>query len=136
MTVNRYAAMWTEDSRYCYRIGCQCDKCNMRKIYNIPCRMKEAVFELVKKFGAPPDKYLFSKFQRGVVEAILSGATTRSNIAKYLNKTETQVQGIMPRLYQIAEENGAIYDNPKNKFEVFVDWVKENITDENNEYIM
>lgn len=108
----------------------------MRKIYNIPCRMKEAVLELVKKFGAPPDKYHFTKLQRNIIEAILAGAKTRSEIAKYLDKEDTQVQRTLPRLYKIAEEHGAVFDNPRYKIDVLVDWVKENITDENNEYIM
>ena len=48
---------WTPTAKDCYIIGCNCSKCNIYKIYFknsvFKCRMKEAVIELVRKFGKP-----------------------------------------------------------------------------------
>ena len=48
---------WTPTAEECYNIGCNCSKCNIYKIYfsgsYFKCRMKETVFELVRKFGKP-----------------------------------------------------------------------------------
>lgn len=48
---------WTPTAEECYRIGCNCSKCNIYKIYfsenYFKCRMKETVIELVRKLGKP-----------------------------------------------------------------------------------
>ena len=46
---------WTQSSIDCYKIGCNCSKCNIKKIINTKCYMKQVVIELVKKFGAPKE---------------------------------------------------------------------------------
>ena len=44
---------WTPTSIDCYEIGCNCNKCELYRILNTKCQMKNVVMELVKKFGAP-----------------------------------------------------------------------------------
>ena len=48
---------WTPSAIDCYLLGCSCYKCNLYKIYFLKskykCKMKNVVFELVKKIGAP-----------------------------------------------------------------------------------
>ncbi len=48
---------WTPTAIDCYKIGCNCSKCNLYKIYfssgESKCMMKYTVFNLVKKLGAP-----------------------------------------------------------------------------------
>ncbi len=47
---------WTPTAKECYKLGCNCSKCILYKIYFYKyhnCKMKETVIELVKRFGAP-----------------------------------------------------------------------------------
>lgn len=44
---------WVPLSIYCYKIGCNCSICDINKIIESKCRMKQVVIELVRKFGAP-----------------------------------------------------------------------------------
>lgn len=48
---------WTPTATDCYKLGCNCNKCNIYKIYfeasGNRCKMKETVIELVRRFGAP-----------------------------------------------------------------------------------
>lgn len=51
-----YVRRWTPSAIECYKIGCQCSKCNLLdnlELTKAQCRMKIAVFELVRKLGAP-----------------------------------------------------------------------------------
>lgn len=54
------AKNWTPTAIDCYRIGCSCQKCNLNRIYflssGFKCKMKETVFELVKRLGAPKEE--------------------------------------------------------------------------------
>lgn len=49
--------VWTPTALDCYELGCICSKCNIYKIYfeksAYKCKMKEKVFELVRKYGKP-----------------------------------------------------------------------------------
>lgn len=54
------AKNWTPTAVDCYMLGCTCSVCNLNKIYfrgemgsGFKCRMKDAVIELVRRFGAP-----------------------------------------------------------------------------------
>ena len=51
---------WTPTAIDCYRLGCNCSKCNLYKIYfsdgRLRCNMKSTVFELVRKYGAPMEE--------------------------------------------------------------------------------
>lgn len=48
---------WTPSAIDCFELGCACSKCFIYKIYFqtsfSKCKMKEAVIELVRKFGVP-----------------------------------------------------------------------------------
>lgn len=44
---------WTRSAVDCYKIGCNCSRCNIPLIMETPCKMKYSVLELVKKFGKP-----------------------------------------------------------------------------------
>ena len=48
---------WTQTAIDCYKLGCNCSKCNLYKIYffksKSKCMMKYTVFNLVKILGAP-----------------------------------------------------------------------------------
>lgn len=44
---------WTKTAQDCYSIGCTCIKCNLYGIMQNRCRMKNTVFALVRKYGAP-----------------------------------------------------------------------------------
>ena len=48
---------WTPTAIDCYKIGCNCSKCNLYKLFfsttDSKCMMKFAVFGLVRNIGAP-----------------------------------------------------------------------------------
>ena len=48
---------WTPTAIECYRLGCNCSKCNLNKLYFsdsiFKCKMKETVIELVRRLGVP-----------------------------------------------------------------------------------
>ena len=47
---------WSEDSIYCYSIGCICKYCRIAEAFPIlktECRMKKTVLKLVRKLGKP-----------------------------------------------------------------------------------
>ena len=50
---------WTPTAIDCYKLGCNCSKCNLNKIYFknkfAKCSMMETVIELVRKLGAPKE---------------------------------------------------------------------------------
>ena len=52
--------IWTPTAIECYRLGCNCSKCNIYKIYFedslFKCKMKETVIELVRKTGTPQEE--------------------------------------------------------------------------------
>lgn len=49
--------IWTQSAIDCYKIGCNCQKCNLYQIYfnntSTKCKMKDTVIELVRRIGAP-----------------------------------------------------------------------------------
>lgn len=50
---------WNDDSIYCYSIGCNCQECNIAKLYPVlydECQMNKVVLRLFKKLGAPNQK--------------------------------------------------------------------------------
>ena len=47
---------WTPSSIACYFRGCRCDGCEYNKFFKdkyYKCKMRDTVFELVRKLGAP-----------------------------------------------------------------------------------
>ena len=47
---------WTLTAIECYKLGCDCEKCDLPSILETKCVMKYAVFQLVRKFGIPAEK--------------------------------------------------------------------------------
>ena len=52
---------WTDSAKECYLRGCNCDGCDIYKLYfkgkKTQCFMKMAVIESVRTLGLPPDLY-------------------------------------------------------------------------------
>ena len=128
---NTYCRIWTETAIYCYNRGCVCEGCNTFLILGCHCRMKQSVFELVRKFGAPPEEKesLFTKYELKILEAIKNGCDTVADIALNLNKSEGSVTGILHVLYKKARGMGW---NPRKKgivtkslMKQFVRWVRD-----------
>lgn len=58
--VNDYVAKrWTQAAVDCYKLGCNCSKCNIPLIMETKCQMKRTVITLVKLYGRPD----FSQFR-------------------------------------------------------------------------
>lgn len=47
---------WTQQAKECYRLGCQCDKCEITNLISSRCNMKYCVKALVHIYGPPPLK--------------------------------------------------------------------------------
>ena len=127
MTNNIYAAAWTEGSIYCYKRGCNCQGCYMNDLLeSIPCRMKKAVLELVRKFGKPPEnENELTKTQQKVIDAILAGCNDKISIAEHTGLSVTNVQDILSDLYKLAEFDGVVYKNLRYKLPDFIEWVRK-----------
>ena len=127
---NTYARSWTQGAIDCYNRGCVCKGCITFEIVGYKCHMKAAVFELVKKFGAPPviEESLFTGYQLKILYAIKNGCNTVSEIAEELNKPESSVTGTLHVLYKKARTLGW---NPRQRGIVtqsllpqFIKWVR------------
>ena len=57
---------WTVGAWDCYKLGCNCSKCNVAKFVD-NCKMKLSVRALVRKFGLPSDEEQ-SKLENEVFE--------------------------------------------------------------------
>ena len=51
---------WTPTAVECYKIGCNCSRCGLYKLYFkdsiYKCKMKETVIELVRTIGKPKEE--------------------------------------------------------------------------------
>lgn len=47
------AKRWTQSAVDCYKLGCNCIKCNIPLIMETPCQMKRSVITLVRLYGRP-----------------------------------------------------------------------------------
>ena len=126
-----YAKCWTEDSIFCYKRGCNCSGCYMKNILESDiCRLKTAVIELVRKFGAPVEKEenVFTESQQKIIDAIIEGCDSIEAIAKKLNKNESAITGMMHVLYLKEKERGwkPIKKGviTKTLLPQFIEWVK------------
>lgn len=124
---NVYAALWTEGAIYCYKRGCNCQGCYMNDlIESTPCRMKNAVLELVRKFGKPPeDDGGLTKTQQKIIDAILAGCNDKYEIAKYIDANVQNIQSTLSDMYEIAENDGVVYKNLRYKLPDFIRWVRK-----------
>lgn len=89
--------------------------------------MKRAVFELVRKFGKPPEyeEKELSITQQKVISAIIAGCNNKTEIAEYTGLTITNVQSALSNMYEIAEFDGVIYKNLRYKLPDFINWVRK-----------
>ena len=88
--------------------------------------MKRAVFELVKKFGKPPeDEGGLTKTQQKIVDAILAGCNNKYEIAKYIGANVQNIQTALSDMYEIAENDGVVYKNLRYKLPDFINWVRK-----------
>lgn len=120
------AKKWTEGSVYCYERGCNCQGCYIKDlIESMPCKMKSSVMELVRKFGKPQEEKQLSSTQQRVINAILAGCNNKVEIVEYTDLSETNVQSALSKMYEIAEIDGVIYSNKRNKLGDFIKWVRK-----------
>lgn len=120
-----YAKSWTEDVRNCYERGCVCKGCYMFEILGYQCRMKLAVFKLVKEIGAPHSKEKrLSEQQQAVIDAILAGDNTRGEIEKRTGLAYRTIQYVLSELYRIAETDNFVPNIKKDSLPKFAKWVR------------
>jgi len=53
---NKKQIIWSEDSIYCYNIGCNCKNCKIAEMFPVlsyECKLKKSVIELVRIYGKP-----------------------------------------------------------------------------------
>lgn len=123
--LERNTPHWNRTARECYEIGCNCRNCLIFIVLGYRCKMKQAVFELVRKFGVPKEDELhLTKTQQRVIDAILNGAITKAEMAKYTGLTEVHVQSALSDMYEIAENDGVVYKNLRHKLPQFVKFVQ------------
>lgn len=122
-----YAAHWTTGSIFCYHRGCNCQGCYIKELLESKCLMKRAVFELVRKFGKPPEyeEKGLSISQQKVINAIIAGCNNNTEIAEYTGLTVTNVQSALSNMYEIAEFDGVVYKNLRYKLPEFINWIRK-----------
>lgn len=124
---NQFVKHWTEGAIFCYKRGCTCEGCFYQELLSEKCKMKSAVFMLVKKLGAPPEliETEYTKKQLEIIDAIRNGANTKDEVAKTMNTKVTNVQSLLRALYRIAKDDGCRFTNPRDMFADFVEWVRK-----------
>lgn len=125
----KYASVWTIGAIDCYKRGCRCEGCAMREILETHCEMKKAVFELVKRFGAPTEKKEEKKVNektKMILEAIKNGAESYDDLYEMTDLPYTTIQTRLSMLYIEAKEKGLVFKNRKYKLPEYVKWVQKN----------
>ena len=120
--MTEFAYKWTQAAKECYERGCNCRGCLMKNLES-HCQMKKAVFELVRKFGKPPEESNLNKTQQSIIDAILAGCNSKQDIAKYIDREDYIVQQYLTELYTVAESDGVFFRTRK-KLEQFINWVR------------
>lgn len=102
-----YCKVWTDTAIDCYNRGCKCEGCVLNEIVETRCHMKQAVLELVRKFGAPKKaKNIFTNYELRILDAIKNGCETFYEIAIELNKPESSIISMLHGLYRKARGLG------------------------------
>ena len=124
---NQYVKQWTEGAIFCYKRGCTCEGCFYQELLSEKCKMKSAVFMLVKKLGAPKEYHnvAYSNQQIKVIEAILNGASTKDEISDAVGISVRNLQSHINKLYAIAKAEGCRFNNPRNMLPDYVEWVRK-----------
>lgn len=118
---------WTESAIDCYNRGCNCTGCNQLKFMDSVCHMRQAVFELVRKFGKPKKNENLvpglTQKQNAIVNAILDGYTTKQEIAERLRTKPHNIQVELPRIYLCVEAMGYVFRKRYQRLDELVDFL-------------
>ena len=129
---------WSQSAIDCYRRGCVCVGCLMKEITEQKCNMKKSVLELVAQLGAPPPEIngLFdglTNSQNEVINAILSGANTKEQIANIMETTPNTVQTWLVQLYEIAQTNGLVFKAGYRRLPELAEFLKQKAQEKEEE---
>lgn len=121
-----HAEHWTEGAVFCYKRGCNCNGCYVKDMLETRCEMKRAVFELVRKFGKPPENELkLTRTQQKIINSILAGCNNKTEISEYTGLNIRCVQEALSNMYELAEFDGLVYKNLRYKLPDFINWVRK-----------
>lgn len=124
-----YCYNWTDLARECYERGCVCRGCIIKEQLESPCQMKRSVFELVRKFGAPPkiiEKNGLTPTEQKIINAILNGADSFEKLAVLFNRKTSWAQNYIHVLYDKARERGWVGKRySAGLFPEFIKWVRK-----------
>ena len=124
-----YAKMWTDGAIFCYERGCNCNGCFVADIITSQsCLMKNAVLELVRKFGKPyedTEKIEYSERELKVIELIKQGKD-RFDIEKIMNFSYGQTSYYFKKLYAKARKQGLKFKNKdiRRYFDEYKQWLE------------
>jgi len=86
---------WTPQAIDCYKRGCVCEGCSVKYTLDT-CKMKQYVLKLVRAIGKPPENSELidglGSVATSIVNAILDGYTTKTELADYLERTPHNIQ--------------------------------------------
>lgn len=122
---------WTESAIECYKRGCSCEDCPVKETMETPCRMKHTVMIIVKNIGAPLEKQQMNIFenlsaiQNEIINAILLGAKTKTEISKVVNISTTSVQNHLSIIYNITSLQGIQYKRKSNRLKELVEFLEK-----------
>ena len=122
---------WTQSAIECYSRQCICTGCPIKAQLESKCYMKTCVMELLEKFGEPPNFMnddIFpdmSEKQRKIIDAILNGANTTTEIAAILNTSRSNTTTYLNQLYQKVQHLGLKFKRKKDRLPEFVEFVNE-----------
>lgn len=116
---------WTRQAVECYKRNCRCEGCILNSLES-RCTMKKAVIELVKKFGIPNDELLtgVKPRHRQIIDAILNGCNTKTQICKYTGLKDFQVQIAIGEICVIVIEQGYEFINTSNRLPELVEYIR------------
>ena len=86
--ISHICTQWTQLAKDCYLRGCRCEGCLINMNLETHCLMKNSVIELVKKFGAPPEKIekVFTNYETKILETIKTVLIQLLRLRKNLTK--------------------------------------------------
>ena len=128
----KYCEGWTNSAVDCYNRGCNCRGCIIREVIGNECKMKMVVLSLVRQFGKPT-KYAGSilpcmtKAMKSTVDVILSGVTTKKEIAEKLNIAIPTAQQRIDALCKAVQTQGYTFNNRIGRLPELIEILKDNI---------
>lgn len=122
---------WTQSAIECYSRQCICTGCPIKAQLESKCYMKTCVMELLEKFGEPPNFMnddIFpdmSEKQRKIIDAILNGANTTTEIALKLNTNTNNATTYLNQLYKKTENLGYRFKKNFGKLPEFITFINQ-----------